>query len=228
MVNQSYQSTKGSESGFASMGFPEKPHFKIDNEHFDDYILRSLSDEEKILRDRIAAPNDFIPFTTVKWPRVGSSGELGDSQNAGDSTNRGNHNLNNSNESQATAKLFNSGRIQHELDSAESAPVQQAQSEPRFMNDRTQLFANIVNSNIAGVSQAEGYSERDMHQTVNNDNSTENDFINNYTGATRYNGAHNDHRQRVVVYTKYMFVITCCIISFISSSSGPDTSMSLD
>ncbi|KAJ3758777.1 hypothetical protein EV360DRAFT_82756 [Lentinula raphanica] len=80
--------------------------------------------------------------------------------------------------------------------SAESAPVQQTQSESQFMNDWTPLFANI-----AGVSQAEGYSERDMHQTeVNNDNSTENDFNNNYTGATRYNGAHNDTDSKLLCF----------------------------
>ncbi|KAJ3820405.1 hypothetical protein F5880DRAFT_1615627 [Lentinula raphanica] len=124
---------------------------------------------------------------------------------------------------QLKSPLDNQKGVFQETNSAESAPVQQTQSESQFMNDWTPLFANI-----ASVSQAEGYSKRDMHQTeVNNDNSTENDFNNNYTGATRYNGAHNDHRRHRQQVVMFQLMCICCVISLVSSI--PDTPMpSLD
>ncbi|KAJ3965235.1 hypothetical protein EV361DRAFT_671130 [Lentinula raphanica] len=124
---------------------------------------------------------------------------------------------------QLKSPLDNQKGVFQETNSAESAPVQQTQSESQFMNDWTPLFANI-----ASVSQAEGYSKRDMHQTeVNNDNSTENDFNNNYTGATRYNGAHNDHRRHRQQVVMFQLMCICCLISLVSSI--PDTPMpSLD
>ncbi|KAJ3718831.1 hypothetical protein C8R42DRAFT_711122 [Lentinula raphanica] len=72
---------------------------------------------------------------------------------------------------------------------SDSVPVQQLlQSKPCSMHDQTQFFPNSGNSNI--TSGSSGHSKSNMHQTINNDKFTEIDFNNNYTGATRYDGAH--------------------------------------
>ncbi|KAJ3775916.1 hypothetical protein FB446DRAFT_723323 [Lentinula raphanica] len=68
----------------------------------------------------------------------------------------------------------------------------QLQSEPPQSNAGT-FFSNARNFDISGG--AFNHANRDMHHTINNDHSNKSDFNNNYSGATKYNGAHNDYRQ---------------------------------
>ncbi|KAJ3823048.1 hypothetical protein F5880DRAFT_1482980 [Lentinula raphanica] len=67
----------------------------------------------------------------------------------------------------------------------------QLQSEPPQSNAGT-FFSNARNFGISGG--AFNHANRDMHHTINNDHSNKSDFNNNYSGATKYNGAHKDFR----------------------------------
>ncbi|KAJ3756211.1 hypothetical protein EV360DRAFT_48359 [Lentinula raphanica] len=69
-----------------------------------------------------------------------------------------------------------------------------SQDEPQHSSvEQGIFFANSHEFDIHGGSF--NHANRDMHHTVNNDNSSKSDFNNNYSGSiTRYNGGHNDYR----------------------------------
>ncbi|KAJ3756210.1 hypothetical protein EV360DRAFT_72187 [Lentinula raphanica] len=78
------------------------------------------------------------------------------------------------------------------------SPPQERLQQPQLQSEPSQsavgtFFSNARNFDISGG--AFNHANRDMHHTINNDHSTKSDFNNNYSGATRYNGAHNDYRQ---------------------------------
>ncbi|KAJ3709672.1 hypothetical protein C8R42DRAFT_729929 [Lentinula raphanica] len=73
--------------------------------------------------------------------------------------------------------------------------LSQSQSDPQSASPSGAFFMNASHFGVHGG--AFNHANGDMHNniTTNNDSSTRSDFNNNNTGANRYRGSHNDHRQ---------------------------------